>query len=109
MGWDRHHAIIVTGFDHERVANAHRYAVDTGATVTDLILSPLNNWESFVVMPDGSKEGWADSDLGDRRRATIVEYLRQPDNWLDWVEVQYGDDAKETVIIAHSDEEVTQS
>ncbi|MBO0676745.1 hypothetical protein JRC04_04635 [Mycolicibacterium sp. S2-37] len=69
----------------------------------------VNDYRSFLVAPDGSKEGWPDSDLGDGRRARLVEYLdaqRYSDDstCLAWAEIQFGDDNLVTAIVRDSDE-----
>lgn len=110
MGYTRHHAIIVTGFD-ANVSSVRNFCKDLGATVSELVASPINRWKSFLVVPDGSKEGWAESDEGDKQRIAIVQYLtslRYEDgsSLLDWIEVQYGDTDGESAIIRHSNEEI---
>ncbi|KKN96675.1 hypothetical protein LCGC14_0163190 [marine sediment metagenome] len=64
-----------------------------------------------MVAPDGSKEGWAESDQGDGQRAHFVEYLRalcteRSHVYLDWVEVKYGESeyGHRTEILNHSEE-----
>lgn len=111
MGYMRHHAIIVTSWKTEALEAAHRKARELfGPTslsasehvrVSDIIDSGMNGYHSFFVAPDGSKEGWQDSDEGDVQRDTFIAWLGA--NWtyddgstpFDWVEVQYGDDNRE--------------
>lgn len=62
-----------------------------------------------VTLPDGSKEGWEHSDVGDKARDSYTDWLKAQayedgSSPLQWVEVQYGDDNGETKIIRHSDE-----
>jgi len=84
MGYTRHNAIIVT---------AAGYALDGqfGITAPDidsfrqslpekwqrLIIGPvqsiINDYRSFVFLPDGSKEGWEDSELGDKYRERFLD------------------------------------
>lgn len=115
MGYMRHHAIVVTGSDYPAaeaaLTAAHDFAERNGGTVSPIVASPTNGYgyQSFAVFPDGSKEGWEDSDLGDARRAALVKFMdtfRYADGSgpLRWVEVQYGDDNSETRVVAHSDE-----
>jgi len=79
-------------------------------SVSEVVESPTNSRFSFAVFPDGSKEGWEQSNVGDAQRANLIKWLdrqRYEDGSspFDWVEVQYGDDNKVTMVIAHSDEE----
>ena len=103
MGSMRHHAIVVTGWEEQIVEKAQGKAVKLGCLVSGVFRSPINDWYSFCVFPDGSKEGWEDSDHGDSARDKLIKRLRKTN--LDWVEVQYGDDCGDTHVCRHSDEE----
>lgn len=102
MGYMRHHAIVVTTWNVGRAQKAHAFAEAVGAQASPVMAPVVNGYVSFFVSPDGSKEGWDDSDAGDEQRKKIVEYLRA-DDYLKWVEVQFGDDNKMTEIVSHSD------
>lgn len=110
MGYMRHHAIVVTSWNQEAfmAARAEAKRIFSSAQVTNPAQTEVNAYWSFMVGPDGSKEGWADSDVGDTRRDKFIEYLvttRYEDGsgLLDWVEVQYGDDNRQTLIARNSD------
>lgn len=110
MGYMRHHAIVVTGPAEEMPRLAHRVSKITDEICFTSLTTPTstNGYQSFLVAPDGSKEGWAESNEGDKIRGKVKEYLRSlayPDGSTSfkWVEVQYGDDNKETVVIDHSE------
>lgn len=118
MGYMRHNAMIVTCYDPELLRRAHDVAHrlfreedvlgDRVAEVTPITGVSVNGYQSFMVAPDGSKEGWSKSDQGDQARAEFVAWLNaavEEDWYFDWVEVQYGDDDLETKIIHDSDEE----
>lgn len=114
MGYMRHHAIIVTSFDDDEAKAAHTMAETLGMSVTDIVSSPVNHYLSFMVATDGSKEGWTHSEDGDARRRQFIAWMdtrRYGDGSgpLCWVEVQYGDDERETAIVSHSDEEARQT
>lgn len=96
MGYMRHHAIVVTGCG-ERIENAHALAVTFCHTVSGIVDSRVNGERSFFIPPDGSKEGWQDSDDGDRERESFIASLSKL--YVDWVEVQYGDGNRETKIV----------
>lgn len=121
MGTKRHHAIIVTAWDRERAAKAHSYAMALfGPTeVTPILVSNPNAISTFFVGPDGSQEGWDESDIGDQRRGQLIEWLDRDrgsddgDSYYDWAMVQYGDESRLVVdppedcgtrAVAHSDE-----
>lgn len=110
MGYMRHHAIVVTSSLPDQIEAAHAFAVALGVAVSPLIKSPVNGCQSFLVAPDGSKEGWAESEAGDDRRDKFICWLDEQrygdgSTSLAWVAVQYGDDEDDTRVIAHSDEE----
>lgn len=117
MGYMRHHAIVVTSYDEDRIVRAHEeahalfdaedYAGRQVAQVGPLTDASVNCFQSFLVAPDGSKEGWDESDRGDAAREAFVAWLdaqRYSDNSssIDWVEVQYGDENHETKVVNDS-------
>ena len=110
MGYIRHNAIIVTtGYADKELAAAHTYAVELGCSVSPISESVTNGVQSFAVFPDGSKERWQESTEGDERREALIRHLRATayddgSSPLDWVEVQYGDDNGQTLVIRDSDE-----
>jgi hypothetical protein len=107
MGYDRHHGMMVTGFREGQIVKAHAEAERIGLQVSPMVTSAVNGWVSFAVFPDGSKEGWTDSDAGETRRAEFIAWLvtNRHECWVDWVLFQYGDDERETIICDHSDKE----
>jgi len=110
MGYIRHHAIIVTDHGYgEHINEAHTKAVEMGCNPSAVIRSAINNYHSFFIPPDGSKEGWGESSLGDMRRGKFIAWIDEQrygdgSSPFSWVEVQYGDDNRETVVISHNDE-----
>jgi len=100
MGYMRHHGIVVTGCGAEvMAANAEARRI-FGRDVTEITPEAVNGYRSFFVAPDGSKEGWAESDAGDKRRSEFKSILRTLG--LDWAEVQYGDDDYDNRVVAAS-------
>lgn len=109
MGYIRHHAIVVTTYDVKQIDAAHNEAARLGLDITGMLQTTVNEWHTFLVGPDGSKEGWPESDVGDGKRDQFIAWLdgqRFDDGSspFDWVEVQYGDDELETKVCRHSDE-----
>lgn len=107
MGYMRHHAIVVTGDYGDYIENAHSKAAELFFNVSGILESPVNGYKSFFIPPDGSKEGWAQSDDGDKDREEFVNYLnslRYEDGSspLDWAELFYGDDNGDAQIVNHS-------
>jgi hypothetical protein len=107
MGYMRHHAIVVTSYDVKRIDAAHNEAARLGLDITGILQAAVNEWHTFLVGPDGSKEGWDESDAGDHRRGQFIAWLdgqrfEDGSSPFDWAEVQYGDDERETKVTRHS-------
>ncbi len=104
MGYIRHDAIIVTAWDSERIAKAAAKADELGLRRTEIVDSKTNGYASMMIVPDGSKEGWADSDEGEIARAAWIKWARESDDmWMDWALVNYGGDEPEyTRVIDHN-------
>ena len=111
MGYMRHHAIIVT-VSYADIEEARNKAIEIfnkpaegdvgilhGAPdiISNVVSDNINGHSSFFIAPDGSKEGWPESELGNERRAEFVQWLNDQSygdgsNRFAWVEVQYGDE-----------------
>lgn len=95
MGYTVHDAIVVTAFKAEHAERAREKAVSLGLRTSALVISAMNSWHSFFIAPDGSKEGWPDSDMFDKLRSEWVAWARdahKEDVWLHFVAVRYGGD-----------------
>lgn len=98
MGFMSHNAIIVTSWSDEHTKQVHDKANEIFPEVSELMFT-MNGNASFFIPPDGSKEGWRDSDEGDSRRAIFVSWLKDSGFYVDWVEVQYGNDNHYTKVV----------
>jgi hypothetical protein len=99
MGYIAHNAIIVSTFDRDMIELARSEATRIGLLVTDAHTHKINGDFTFLVIPDGSKEGWPESDEGDRMRAMFWDWMaaqvyEDGSNVLDAVEIRYGGDFK---------------
>ena len=104
MGYMRHHAIVVTGFCNKDIKAARRQAKQLGMAVSKVVGPTVNGTVSFFIAPDGSKESWKESDTGDERRTAFKTWCReQSERYVDWAEVQYGDDNNYSALIDDSD------
>jgi len=111
MGYNRNHAIVVTSWKEDSIIAAHTRAVEQFADIAPV--SPLtdevtNGYRSFFVAPDGSKEGWAPSDRGDKAREQYIDWLRHQayddgSSALDWVEVDFGGDDRDILHVRDAD------
>jgi hypothetical protein len=92
MGYMRHHAIIVTD-NKESVELAHKIASTIFPYVSPITPEVVNGYCSFFIPPDGSKEGWEESETGNNQRDDFVRQIAIPElEHLTWVEVQFYDD-----------------
>jgi hypothetical protein len=92
MGYVYHHGIMVSSWNPEHIGIAHSVASGLGMLVSPIRADEFGT-HHFAVFPDGSKEGWEGSDVGDRRRDMLVDGLRDPALFVEWVEFSYGPDA----------------
>lgn len=117
MGYMVHHAIIVTSSDQKLINAAYDKAIDLFCTsddwittnITPIVMSRTNSYHTFLIPPDGSKEGWETSNVADENRRKFVEWLdakRYNDNStrIHWAEIQYGDEERDNRLIRHSGE-----
>lgn len=106
MGYMRHHAIVCTSWDENKIKSAHTQAKMLNLTVSELVSSPINSYWSFLVAPDGSKEWWPDSDAGNINRNLFIEFLKTKEGiraYVDWAFVQYGDEGGHQELLDHHD------
>lgn len=112
MSYVVHHAILVTArstdVGREALRKIGHEAIRLGLPVSGPTLSPLNGVRTLTICPDGSNEGWQDSDTGDRSRSALIAMLnsdevRYPDGSpaLEWVEVRYSPDDGDASVMAH--------
>lgn len=103
MGYIRDHAIIVVGRYGDWVEKAHSMADTIFPWVSPPSPEGVNGSRSFFVPPDGSKEGWPESDVGDGQRNTFIRWLEAQayedgSSPLSWIEVRVSDDNGELCI-----------
>jgi len=111
MGDMRRHAIVVTDHGYGNFLKlAHKKAIEIFPWVSQISEPQINGERSFFIPPDGSKEGWPDSDVGDARRDKFVAFLHttkheDKSSPLSWVEVQFGDDNGEVKVVRSNKDE----
>ena len=113
----QHHAIIVTSNDKEslglvrnevlRLYKSNMEAKNSSQLVGPIIDSLINKFCSFLIAPDGSKEGYDASEDGNRIRKKIVEFLNSiaeadGSNTIKFVEVEFGNDERTARVVNHN-------
>ena len=75
MGYVKHNVIVVVGFDND-VGVAWQKAKDLfEEKLTDIVEGKGNGYCSFMIVPDGSKEGWETSNEWDEKREEYWKWL----------------------------------
>jgi hypothetical protein len=97
MGYHIHHTITVSSWHPDAIEAFSAYARSIGASVSSACVSDVNGRYSCLVGPDGSKEGWEESDVGDKRRAQIKVWLRAHAPYS-WFEAEHPEDSFPRVI-----------
>lgn len=95
MGVIIHDAIVVTSSSFNSIQVARHRAEDLSLDPTTVSCSKINSYYTFLIPPDGSKEGWAESDEGNKGREHWKKWAREQEDgniFLEWVEVSYGPD-----------------
>lgn len=91
-----HNVIIATTWNNDVATKLREWIEEFRTSLVVEHTSQLNGYQTFVVCPDGSQEGWTDSDSGDHFREMFVQRLLS-DNYDDdsspwaWVEVGFGE------------------
>jgi hypothetical protein len=101
MGTINHTALILTSLFVEKITEAHKVAVSIfGELATPLIPYVVNEGMSFMIAPDGSKEGWSQSDNRDHDQAEFISWVNDTFNYIEegernqfieMVEVTFGE------------------
>jgi len=100
MGTIQNDVIIVTGYA-QYIENANKKAKEIfnkpyldyalKELVTPIVEHITNQEGTFMIAPDGSKEGWDLSDECNCRRNEYISWLKKNPDGLDWVCVTYGE------------------
>lgn len=111
MGYIKHNAIIVTGWEKKSMEAIHTKAKDIfndtfqpdntkgDSLVSDIIIGLANTQYTFMIAPDGSKEGWATSKFGDDAREELLNWISKSDYYCDYIEIRFGgDDESESIV-----------
>lgn len=108
MGYIKHHTIIVTSSIDKLFDKAHERAKTIFNFVcSDKVKGIKNGYNSFFIAPDGSKEGWDDSEIFDLKRKKFIKWLESQayddgSSSISYVEVFFGEDNGNSEIVNHN-------
>ncbi len=108
MGYIRHNAVVITGWEVKELGEAHDKALEIFGKyefeqlVSERISGVANGQQSFFIAPDGSKEGWDTSDKCDEARKEFLDWLCKQ-NSCEYVEIRFGGDDTKVEIIRDRD------
>ena len=99
MGVINHNAVLAVTWSAEVAVKIRGWIAAKQVEDKQLFLehfAPMNGYTTFILCPDGSKEGWEESDRGDALRAAFLEHLGTYDNSdhsspVEWIEVGFGE------------------
>lgn len=92
MGYIKHHALIFSCWDLDRVKKLHAKALEIAPELTTEIREyVVNGGGSFAVLPDGSKEGWDESHAWDKKRRQLVNEAKKIE-YFDYVLVSFDEE-----------------
>lgn len=97
MGYSKSHAIVVQSWDKNLIHLAHKKALTLFDWVSPICPEKTNGFRSFFIPPDGSNEGWQESNVNDHLRECFKSWLKEQiyndgSTKLTWVEVVFDDD-----------------
>jgi len=112
MGYVAQQAVLATVFEEtpDHIDELRDLIRDEcGARFADLLVGPVNSVingdRTYVLAPDGSKEGWSDSDIGDQARRLFVEHFSGVFKYPEIVEVTYGTDVEIPTVLKMTEDE----
>lgn len=108
MGYIKHDAIIVTSMDLSSIKRAKDRAEsffidyfkdeDSTKLITETVKGLANGQYSFLIAPDGSKEGWSTSNLADQARADFMLWADKV-SCIEYIHLKFGGDNSDNKIL----------
>lgn len=104
MGYIRHEAIVVISFRKEDTQKAKEFADSLKLDTTEIITT-INGYCTFLIAPDGSKEGWEESNKHEQARKDFCSWAeKQYENgvYFDYAYISFGGDDPHCRVIQHN-------
>lgn len=91
MGTISHHSLIITDSMQKIINELHQLALElfNYSMVSEISYAPVDQYYSFCIFPDGSKEWWTESDKYNSLREKFLMRAQQLQTY--WVLVEYGE------------------
>jgi hypothetical protein len=102
MGYMKHDSIVLTSWNEKHLIKAQRKARTLGLPTSNIVESWVNNEGAFFIAPDGSKEGWEESNKGNELRDEFKRWLKSSKLYIDWIHISFGGDNPELSRIEES-------
>ena len=102
MAYIKHHSIVITALEPVFIKNLIVFCKSIDLKFIGPSKDMMNDYRTICIPPDGSKEGWEDSQIGDRKRELLKRWLKSCEKsgiFFDWVEVSYSPDNKKSLIV----------
>ena len=104
MGYIKHQAVIAVVIDDrgdvDQLRRQLAELIDEpfiNRSAEQLLVGPtpslVNGYVTYALLPDGSKEGWSTSDLGDRARQIFIDHFRALGSSTQVIEVSFDGDS----------------
>jgi hypothetical protein len=94
--------IVVTYWKQITLDLAHEMAHKLLLRPTPIVPSGREGWGTFYISPDGSKEGWPESEMWDERRNEFCSFLEEECKPVDYVLLAYGGSEGQSPTIVRS-------
>lgn len=89
MGTIIHRTITVTGSDYQELGRYIIAAQKMGLAVSNLVASPVNGYQSFVVATSGSKLGWPEQVNDNNMKDIFLGMLFE--NGIQFIDIEHGE------------------
>ena len=101
MSWTKHNIITITSFSEDDLNKAIIGAdlVFSKGMITKPLMSPTNGFYTFMIGPDGSKEGWPESDEGDAQRKQYLNWLREKNLMIHACHISFDDNPETGALV----------
>ena len=94
MGTIQHNAVIATTWDEKEIRRLKKWISSLPKSWQGLFTvssGVVNDYQTITMSPDGSKEGWSDSEMGDELRERFIAEINSPESHWEFVEVSFGE------------------